>query len=203
MITNFVDIQQQIECLKGKCLAQYMNLDYIKIFSIKVSRILESGVADFIEETGDKYAAQILDINKKNDFEDFSSGYKGQMYAWFKENPIITQKITINDLDKTNDFEKQKTLQSAALSTAAIVVVYFISGSVIITLAAGVLGLIWTLYQKKIGHQKDIKTYEDKLQEKMEELVKAIAKEAYDWLDKLEAQSDKVLASFGLNFFDK
>lgn len=198
-----VTIIDQLNSLKVDCLKNSLSADKIKILSLDIESLVSRSVREFIKETGNDYSNQIQDITKQNKFLDFKSGYKGQMYAWFKENSIITQEFTIKNLEKTNYFEKQKTLQSAALSTAAIVVVYFISGSVIVTLAIGVLGLIWTLYQKKKGHQKDIKTYEDKLREKMEELVKAIAKEAYDWLDKLEAQSDKVLASFGLNFFDK
>ena len=202
-MTNFVEIKKQIECLKGRCLAKYMNLDYIEIFSINVSETLESGAANFIEETGDTYLGQILDINKQNKFLDFVNGYKGQMYAWLKEHPIITKEIKVGDIEKNNYCEKQKTIQSATLSTAAIIVVYFVSGSIILTLAIGVLGLLLTLYQKKQGKEKDVKTYENNLQRKMEELVEAITKEAYDWLEKLEKQSDKVLASFELNFFDK
>lgn len=202
MIDRFF-VLDRLHNLKETYLTKSLSSKDLQILSSDIEDIINRGVRDFIKDTGDTYLGQILDINKQNKFLDFGNGYKGQMYAWLKEHPIITKEIKVCDIEKNNYCEKQKIIQSATLSTAAIIVVYFVSGSIILTLAIGVLGLLLTLYQKKQGKEKDIKTYQDNLQRKMEELVEAIIKEAYDWLEKLEKQSDKVLASFELNFLDK
>lgn len=195
-------ITDEVERLKDDCLKKGLTNDGLKILSLDVEKVLDRSVRTFINETGDLYSSQILDITEQNEFIDFKNGYKGQMYAWLKEHPILTKELKIDDIEKECSCEKQKTMQSAGLSALAVTVVYFISGSVILALAAAVLGLVITIFQKKKGCEEDIKRYENTLQNRMKELVDAIREEADGWLEDVEKKSDEVLKSFGLNFFD-
>lgn len=182
----------------------------LRYFSEKAKDAAESILEEYIFEVVEKYTSSafaITDKEKLSAFINLSSGYQQQMLDWIKTHPLEVKEISFN-YPKREDFSQETNSLSPTiiLGTGTIVAVgLFIFTNIWIALAAEILTLVLTKYQKnKVDKQRAIgaeiqrKQYEAAIKAKKNQLVNGMIVELEKWLDMGETASMSILTTLNV-----
>lgn len=184
--------------------------DNLRYFSEKAKDAAESILEEYIFEVVEKYTSSafaITDKEKLSAFINLSSGYQQQMLDWIKTHPLEVKEISFI-YPKREDFSQETNSLSPTiiLGTGTIVAVgLFIFTNIWIALAAEILTLVLTKYQKnKVDKQRAIgaeiqrKQYEAAIKAKKNQLVNGMIVELEKWLDMGESASMSILSTLNV-----
>ena len=183
--------------------------DNLKYFAEKAQdiarRIMEKYVIDeshlFTEGSN-----KILDIDKMRAFVDFKTGYVQQMFDWIHTNVPVVQEIHF-DIESTvynPDIQFDVSPKVILGVGSAIAVGIFIFSNIWIALAAEIIAICASAWQKKrlnisqTQRQMHIRMMYQKIESKKNELVHGVCSDLDKWLEKGEEASNAILKSFGV-----
>lgn len=182
----------------------------LRYFSEKAKDAAESILEEYIFEVVEKYtsgAFALTDRKKLSAFINLSNGYQQQMLDWIKAHPLEVKETSF-DYPKMEEFSQETNTLSPNIiwGTGTLVAVgLFIFTNIWIALAAEILTLVLTKYQKdKVDKQRAIgaeiqrKQYETAIKAKKNQLVNGMIEELEKWLDMGESASTSILSTLSV-----
>lgn len=183
--------------------------DNLKYFAEKAQDIAQRIMEKYVINESHRYTEgfnKILDVDKLRAFVDFKTGYVQQMFDWIKTNAPVVQEINFNiESEACNPDIPFDASPKVILGVGtAIAVGIFIFSNIWIALAAEIIAICASAWQKKrlsiSQSQKEMQAriMNQKIESKKNELVHGVCSDLDKWLEKGVQESDAILKLFGV-----